>query len=210
MKKNKQKSDSVSGIDVFSLIMAIIALIFSGFAICNSFPRFCSNNFDYMGIITGSLSILVTLLIGWNIYSAIDATNKIKEMQNKLDELQSKQNEKSEELAGKIYKIEGTFYNSVVSLEEKQVFSNKEALYLDIIFNMISSIYAFSKAGEYTSANIYISYYIILISSHVDTIKSTLEKETKKGILELLFAIPNKEKLDNYEKFKKIIVELCM
>ena len=190
MKKNKQKSDSVSGIDVFSLIMAFIALLLSGFAICNSFPRFCSNNFDYMGIITGSLSILVTLLIGWNIYSAIDATNKIKEMQSKIDELQSKQDEKSEEISRRICKIEGDLYNSVVSLEEKQVLSNQDALYTDIIFNMISSIDSFLKAEKYAYANIYLSNYHDIISSHFDIIQNMLEKESKKNILELLFAIP--------------------
>lgn len=64
----------------FSVILAIIAIIFSIVALCNTCPRLISEDepgFDYMGVIVGVLSLLVALLIGWNIYNALDLNKKI-------------------------------------------------------------------------------------------------------------------------------------
>lgn len=64
----------------FSVILAIIAIIFSIVALCNTCPRLISEDepgFDYIGVIVGVLSLLVALLIGWNIYNALDLNKKI-------------------------------------------------------------------------------------------------------------------------------------
>lgn len=56
-------------------ILVFVALVFSIISLCVNCPRiFTKDNlgFDYMGIIVGALSILVAILIGWNIYTLID------------------------------------------------------------------------------------------------------------------------------------------
>lgn len=63
---------------------------------CVFYPRFISidkhNEYyknlgiDYWGIIVGFLALLVTLLVGWNIYSTIKAKDDLKEQKKKLDE----------------------------------------------------------------------------------------------------------------------------
>lgn len=75
----------------FYIFMANIAcLIFNIYYICNFFPRVADNlEFDYMGVIVGILSFLITLLIGWNIFSVIDFNKKVEavmENNNKLKE----------------------------------------------------------------------------------------------------------------------------
>ena len=52
---------------LFAIIVSIVNIV----VVCLSSPR-TAVYFDYQGIIIGSLSILVTLLIGWNIYSTVD------------------------------------------------------------------------------------------------------------------------------------------
>lgn len=54
-----------------SLIMSIAAL-------CHSLP--CMAGLDYIGIIIGVLSLLVTVLIGWNIYALMDFNSKEKQI----------------------------------------------------------------------------------------------------------------------------------
>lgn len=55
-----------------------VSLIMSIAALCRSLP--CVMGVDYMGVIVGILSLLVTVLIGWNIYTVVDF-NRIKEEQ---------------------------------------------------------------------------------------------------------------------------------
>lgn len=65
-------------------LSSFLAMIFSIIAVCRSFYRAPDLEVDYMGVIVGVLAILVTVLVTWNIYSAIDANNKIHVMQNEI------------------------------------------------------------------------------------------------------------------------------
>ena len=62
--------------EVIIYIIVLASLIMSIFSLCNSLPR--TDGLDYIGVIVGILSLLVTILIGWNIYTVIDF-NKTKE-----------------------------------------------------------------------------------------------------------------------------------
>lgn len=54
-----------------SLILSSIAIVISVITICLTMPR-TDMSIDYLGLITGILGVLVTVLIGWNIYMIID------------------------------------------------------------------------------------------------------------------------------------------
>ena len=54
-----------------SLILSSIAIVISIITMCLTMPR-REMPIDYLGLITGILGILVTVLIGWNIYMIID------------------------------------------------------------------------------------------------------------------------------------------
>lgn len=61
----------------WSLLISILALFVSIAALCITKPRYPELGIDYQGWITGILALLVTILIGWNIYTAIDLRDKI-------------------------------------------------------------------------------------------------------------------------------------
>lgn len=62
-----------------SCIMVVLSLVFSIISLCRTFPRNCESfGFDYMGVIVAVFSILVTILIGWNIYTALDIGKEMK------------------------------------------------------------------------------------------------------------------------------------
>lgn len=68
-------------------ILLFIVLILSIVSICRTLPR-TDLGFDYLGVIVGILSLLVTALIGWNIYTTIDVKSQVKSIKNITDKAQ--------------------------------------------------------------------------------------------------------------------------
>lgn len=67
----------------WSNCLSIAAIICSIVAICVSLPSAPELGFDYIGVIVGILSLLVTMLIGWQIYNVIAIDKKIRDEVNK-------------------------------------------------------------------------------------------------------------------------------
>ena len=68
--------------------ISILSLIVSGIAIGVSFYRTENLSVDYMGVIVGILSLLVTALLTWNIYTVIDVKSikeDYKELKARID-----------------------------------------------------------------------------------------------------------------------------
>lgn len=66
-----------------TVLLSSLAILFSIVALCVAIPRASTLAVDYLGLLVGILALLVTVLIGWNIYTVIDAKN-IREEQNNL------------------------------------------------------------------------------------------------------------------------------
>lgn len=63
----------------WSNCLSITAIICSLVAICVSLPSAPELGIDYIGVIVGILSLLVTMLIGWQIYNVIAIDKKIED-----------------------------------------------------------------------------------------------------------------------------------
>lgn len=66
------KKENRNWIAWIALVVSGIAIIVSVIAICIACPHIPELGFDYQGVVVGVLSLLVTTLIGWNIFSIID------------------------------------------------------------------------------------------------------------------------------------------
>lgn len=72
-------------------IVSIIAIILSIIAICVSYPRSADSNLDYIGIIVGILGVLVAILIGWQLYNALNLKELVNQTENaKKDAIEAK------------------------------------------------------------------------------------------------------------------------
>lgn len=69
--------------------MSIAAIICSVVAICVSLPSAPELGIDYIGVIVGILSFLVTLLIGWQIYNAVTIEKNKGEVERTRNEIDS-------------------------------------------------------------------------------------------------------------------------
>ena len=66
-----------------ALFFSFMAILISVVSICVACPRNQELGFDYQGVLVGVLSLLVTVLVGWNLYTIID----IKNTKDKIDEI---------------------------------------------------------------------------------------------------------------------------
>lgn len=72
-------------------IVSIIAITLSIIAICVSYPKSADSNLDYLGIIVGILGVLVAILIGWQLYNALNLKELVNQTENaKKDAIEAK------------------------------------------------------------------------------------------------------------------------
>lgn len=69
----------------FALFLSITAIIFSIIAICLSWDGLGFSEIDVVGIVIGIAGLIVTSLIGWNIYTVIDL-NKVRRDTQEINE----------------------------------------------------------------------------------------------------------------------------
>lgn len=78
----KTRSYIAVGLSGLALLVSVISLWISAY-------RPAELGVDYLGITIGALSLLVTLLIGWNIYTAIDVKKNVSVLENKVSKMYS-------------------------------------------------------------------------------------------------------------------------
>ena len=65
----------------YSVWISGVSLLLSVIAVCVSVWRSPELSFDYQGVLVGVLSLLVTILVGFQIYNSIDVNRKISEIE---------------------------------------------------------------------------------------------------------------------------------
>lgn len=78
MKTEENRWVDLSNGVAWAIIFSLVAIIMSIIAISTRYPR-TDLSFDYMGLIVGILSLLVTALIGWQVYNAIEMRGVIRD-----------------------------------------------------------------------------------------------------------------------------------
>lgn len=74
--KENNTNNGYSGLSIFA---SVLAIVISGIALSSVYPR-AESSIDYLGIIIGILALLVTVLIGWQVYNAIEMRSIISEI----------------------------------------------------------------------------------------------------------------------------------
>lgn len=77
---------------LFAIILSIINIVL----VCRTSPRE-RLEFDYLGVIVGSFSLIVTVLVGWNILSVVDIKQSVKNMQTQLSKYENSISSRIEE-----------------------------------------------------------------------------------------------------------------
>ena len=186
-------------------IISALSLILSIIAICRLFYRTADLGFDYLGVIVGSLAIMVTYLVAWNIHTAIDANNKIKEMRNEIVTLRSSIVSDKLSSERKVNKLKAELYDNIVSINRHILGFEKSAVSTQLLINIVSSIDYLSRSEEYAVAESQIDFYYGMTKDDIALIKKDLDKESHVSLFRLLYEIPNKEKIKNFSKLEELI-----
>lgn len=120
--------------------MSITAIIIAVIALAISLPRLIWTDkfgnvnlgFDYLGVIVALLAIMVTLMVGWNIWQTIDAKNAIKDFEKKTknyeQDLQNKVDAVKTEMQEKLDSRETALYNHISALLYETILAEQPIL----------------------------------------------------------------------------------
>lgn len=176
-------------INIFFMVFNIIVLIFV-------FPRSQKLSFDYLGVVVTIYSIIVMLLICWNVYNVID----LRKMKSDFD---MKKKEVDEQLDNLKY---GTLL-SRGQIEEDfvKMFGKSGTDFPEVIPHSIKAIYCWSEIRQYNKASKCVDFLLAFVT-YPDKIK--YDSKEKEEIMDLLKSIPNQSKIRNIEKVYLLISSL--
>lgn len=184
--------------NVIKWFLSIASFLFSLAVLCKAFPRLIEipneTGFDYIGVIIGVLSLLVTVLMGWNIYSVID----MKYMKKQIEEISV-----------------GAFSNlhKNMAISEQTNFMlyhylllRKDPLGLEyrLIYHGIASLYHTSMFGDINMCNVIVKGLLECIA-HPDQI---IIKENKKN--EILLLVAGVKNANKIEQFSELVNKIAL
>lgn len=188
----------------WSNCLSIAAIICSVVAICVSLPSAPELGIDYIGVIVGILSLLVTMLIGWQIWNVIaidkkidgkakqtsdSLTKSIDATKKEMIEYIEKANEKSQtEIMTSLLFIQGDNFLF------KSQFENALLRYLDVISDIIEKPYIENYSDAINAC--ILKAREAMRSVNNNELKRVLKEEKKESYLKALLKIEGYKAID--------------
>ena len=188
----------------WSNCLSIAAIICSVLAICVSLPSAPELGIDYIGVIVGILSLLVTMLIGWQIWNVIaidkkidgkvkqtsdSLTESINVTKKEMIEYIEKANEKSQtEIMTSLLFIQGDNFLF------KSQFENALLRYLDVISDIIEKPYIENYSDAINAC--ILKAREAMRSVNNNELKRVLKEEKKESYLKALLKIEGYKAID--------------
>lgn len=169
-----------------SLIVSGMAFILSIVAVCIAAYRTPELGFDYQGVIVGVLSLLVTVLIGWNIYTLID----IRELRKDVYTEKVKSYIESEKNTTTLCMGLSDFYYSIMVGKEQP---ENERIY-KYIYYRISSILHASRINDFETCRVISE--VLFETIHPESIETS--EKNKKCLFDLLSDVNEPRKVPHY------------
>ena len=193
MKKKENKHEN--RIVWIALGLSAIAIIVSIIAICIACPHVPELGFDYQGVIVGILALLVTMLIGWNIFSIIDI-RKIR------DEL----------LTTKVSSVFNAEKNNAITCHAVSDYyyhvllkSDPLGIEYQFLYYRISELFHVSNIGDIETCNVIVKVLLEIIKSPEDI---HILQSCKDKLIGLLSMVNEKEKIIKYNELMSVIARL--
>lgn len=176
--------------------------------ICLTLPR-TEISIDYLGLITGMLGVLVTVLIGWNIYMIIDFRQE-KENLKQYFEDQKKSVRSAETSLYVTYKNQlsnGALYEKSIADIYARLMVPKDmaSLSYEYFFHVLGAIVTASQAENYDACNTWIKEMKNILASAGQVV---LPKSNKQHLVTTLLQIRKSDKLVGLEELVGLIAEI--
>lgn len=178
-----------------TIIISIISMVFGIISICISAWRSPELSFDYQGVIVGVLSMLVTVLIAWNIYSLIDI-KRIKEELIASKNMSVFNAERNNLLT--CHSI-GDFYYYIL------IGSDPLGVEYQFLYYRISEIFHASNIGDIGTCNVIVQAILEMI---VNPEHIKINHESRNRILSLLTKVNRRDEIIGYDDLVAVIARL--
>ncbi|MEG1007241.1 MAG: hypothetical protein RSO15_13315 [Bacteroides sp.] len=191
------------------------ALILSGMAVLISiaccFIKIEPISYDYMGVLVGILSLLVTVLIGWNIYTFIDikgTSQRIDKFRTEFEEKIEKSNLKTQfDVKMEIMRI----VPILIARQKEDLISSLQFMFKAFHENKDENSFAKMIAREYILQTIMalINSENKSLTSHlINDMKGSLKVEEIEDFLHEFLSYSEEEKQQHYAGMQNVLLEL--
>lgn len=171
------KWNILTGISIISLMLSLIS-------ICIAAYRTPELGFDYQGIIVGLLSLLITVLIGWQILSVID----IRRIKNDVLNLNLENYTRSEKNIVEIQISLSQYYLN------RGIETNDRDIVFKYLLHSISAIVHQERINDINGANAMVN---TIIASVPDPNNVLLTQVQKNSLIELIFLFRKNPNIHN-------------
>lgn len=165
--------------------ISTVSLLLSVIAVCVAVWRSPELSFDYQGVIVGVLSLLVTVLVGWNIYTLVD----LKGVQSKMRALSE---DATKHINGNMTISEGAHF-----MIYHYLLTGKDPLGLEyrFIYHGVACLMNASQYGDILTCNVVVKAMLECIA-HPERISVT--ERGKADILKLISLVKSGSKIDGF------------
>jgi hypothetical protein len=181
---NMKREKITFGISIVAIIVSLLAIILVAF-------RIEPITFEWMGVLVGTLSILVMILLGWSILSVLDFRSIISEVKNQNLTLHANYEKHTAALSCTLYHVLFEFYAK--KTDEVEPFIRYGLCYIDECL----------KLGNIDGANVAVK---VMNECILETTEITLF--SKKNLLVLLFKVKETKNLYGFDTLKDKIVRM--
>ena len=169
-------------------LLTIYAAVICTLWLCPSLPRILSNDelqFDYIGAIIGILSLLITVLLGWNIYTIIDIHKIRKEFDDFRNQTIQKIDVINNDLSNKVER------SLIESHRSMALMNNELENNYFLLFHYMNMLIHQSSIGLYDDCNRTIAQIITI--GQIQVAQHRID-----SIFQLLGQIQNANRISNY------------
>ena len=175
--------------NTITLILSAISIMVSVAALCRTYPHTSDLGMDYQGVIVGMLALLVTILIGWQIYTAIKVKEELKDIKDLRREINKQERDIYIRSTNNLFEFQSAMFMMYDNKKEK---SNSDIFQLYL--HGISSIYHLCSLGKQNECTSIVN---ILIARKSILMSEKFQKEQIDSLMDILLSAMDISKVEN-------------
>lgn len=175
--------------NTITLILSAISIMVSVAALCRTYPHTSDLGMDYQGVIVGMLALLVTVLIGWQIYTAINVKEELKDIKDLRREINKQERDIYIRSTNNLFEFQSAMFMMYDNKKEK---SNSDIFQLYL--HGISSIYHLCSLGKQNECTSIVN---ILIARKSILMSEKFQKEQIDSLMDILLSAMDISKVEN-------------
>lgn len=175
--------------NTITLILSAISIMVSVAALCRTYPHTSDSGMDYQGVIVGMLALLVTILIGWQIYTAINVKEELKDIKDLRREINKQERDIYIRSTNNLFEFQSAMFMMYDNKKEK---SNSDIFQLYL--HGISSIYHLCSLGKQNECTSIVN---ILIARKSILMSEKFQKEQIDSLMDILLSAMDISKVEN-------------